>query len=130
MCLACALGLRTPLTLVYGITKLATDFTGQLMSDWRVRMFRTILFFIPRANPDNERLYPQVTAWALELDDDGWPQREVGLDVSGNPLFCAPDARNTGFWPDMAIRQFSVSELEYLSEEKFNELWSATETGA
>jgi hypothetical protein len=71
----------------YGITIEATDFTDQMMSDWRDRLLKIIFFFVPRANPDNELLYPRVRSWALEIDEDGWPQREVGLDSTGKPLF-------------------------------------------
>ncbi len=110
--------------MMYGLTKIATDFTDEVISNWRVRLFKTVFFFIPRANPDHEKLYPQVKAWALELNDDGWPQREVGLDRSGRPLFGAPDQRNTGFWPDMAAQQFSQSDLEPLTAENFEALWA------
>jgi hypothetical protein len=114
----------------YGITTEGADFTEEMIADWRVRLLKAILFFVPRANPDNERFYPQVRSWALELDEDGWPQREVGLDSSGTPLFRAPDDRNTGFWPDMAIKQFDNSELNPISEDAFNALWSAAQAGA
>lgn len=117
-------------TMHYGITTEATDFTDRMMSDWRVRIVRMILFFVPRANPDNELLYPKVRSWALELDDQGWPQREVGLDSSGKPLFCAPNRRNTGFWPDMAAKQFDLAELQSIPAENFNDLWSAAQAGA
>ena len=114
----------------YGITTEATDFTDKMMSDWRVRLFKAIYVFVPRANPDNELLYPEVRSWALEIDGDGWPQREIGLDAVGAPLFRAPDRRNTGFWPDMAAKQFHVDELQQMSEGQFNDLWSALQTGA
>ena len=114
----------------YGITNVATNFTDQTISDWRLRPLKAILFFVPRANPDIEPLYPQVKAWALELADDGWPQREIGLDSSGNPLFRAPNERNTGFWPDMAAMQFNLAELQQLSEAEFNSLWAAAQAGA
>ena len=114
----------------YGITREATNFTEKMMTDWRVRLLKAVLFFVPRANPDHERLYPKVRSWALELSDDGWPQREIGLDFQGQPLFGAPNDRNTGFWPDMAIQQFNPSELEPMSEESFNTLWAATHVGA
>lgn len=103
--------------MLYGITREATAFTDAFMSNWRIRLLKAMLFFVPRADPDHERLYPLVKAWALELDDAGWPQREVALDAAGSPIFAAPDARNTGFWPDMARCQFSQTDLEPLTEE-------------
>ena len=114
----------------YGITREATDFTEETLSDWRTRLLGVLLFFVPRANPDNEPLYPKVRAWALELSEDGWPQREVALDAHGKPLFCAPNDRNTGFWPDMAIHQFSMSDLEPISPETFNAWWTSVEAAA
>ena len=111
----------------YGITTEATDMTEEMLSNWKVRLWKAILFFVPLANPDNEKLYPSVRAWALELDEEGWPKREVGLGARGEPLFSAPNERNTGFWPDMAIRQFETCELEPLSAEQFEGLWKATQ---
>jgi hypothetical protein len=115
----------------YGITTAATNFSEVTLNHWRVRLLKVVLFFIPRANPDTERLYPQVRQWALELSDDGWPQREIALGVSGDILFCTPNDRNTGFWPDMARRQFKEDELRTISPEEFHALWQAgVEAGA
>lgn len=109
----------------YGVTTEATDFSEAVLNDWRVRLLKAVLFFIPRANPDTERLYPQVKQWVLELSDDGWPQREVALGASGNVLFRTPNERNTGFWPDMARKQFKENELRAISPEEFHSLWEA-----
>ena len=114
----------------YGITSEGTEFSQDIMSNWRVRILKVALFFIPRANPDNEHLYPKVRSWALELDEQGWPQREVGLDATGKPLFAAPDDRNTGFWPDMAHKQFDLSELQMITAGDFDQLWSAAQASA
>lgn len=111
----------------YGITREATDFTHAGMNDWRVKAIKTLLFFVPRANPDNEVKYPEVRAWALELSDEGIPQREVGLSVSGEALFRSPNARNTGFWTDMASQKFEPGQLDPLSSEEFSSLWQAAE---
>lgn len=110
--------------MIYGVTTLATDFTDQPLNNWLVRLIKALLFFVPRANPDVERLYPQVKSWALEISDDGWPQREVGLDKAGKPLFATPNDKNTGFWTDMAHQQFQQSELRQISTEEFERLWS------
>src|SRR4051812_3155023 len=93
------------------------------MTPLPVRLIRAILFFIPRANPDVEPLYPQVRTWALELSDEGTPQREIGLNEVGVPLFCLPNKRNTGFWTDMALRQFDHSEVEPMAQQEFDRLW-------
>lgn len=107
----------------YGYTTKATDFSPEQLNDWRVRLFRAVFFFVPRANPDVEKQYPFVKRWALEVSEDGWPEREVGIDKEGKPLFRTPDGRNTGFWPDMARRKFESSELEPMTEDEFELLW-------
>jgi hypothetical protein len=113
-----------PGRMFYGVTTKATNFTDELLNNWRVRFLKVLLFFVPRANPDVERYYPLVKEWALELSDDGWPQREVGLDKAGAPIFATPDDRNTGFWTDMARTQFLRDELRLISAEEFERLWS------
>jgi len=91
----------------YGTTQLATNFTESTLRYWPVRLTKAILFFVSRANPDVERLYPQVKRWVIEVSDDGWPQREVALDGGGLPIFRLPNGRNTGFWTDMAKHRLS-----------------------
>lgn len=108
----------------YGTTTTATTWRQEEMNPWQVRVIRAVLFFIPRANPDIEQLYPLVKQWALEVSDDGWPKREVGLDADGKPLFRTPNDRNTGFWTDMTARQFERSELAEMSSQDFDRLWS------
>ena len=110
--------------MIYGATTKATDFTDESLNSWKARLVKTLLFFVPRANPDVERLFPLVKEWALELSDEGWPQREVGLDQTGKPLFAIPDARNTGFWTDMARQQFHSGELRQIPADEFERLWS------
>lgn len=108
----------------YGVTKLATDFDELDMSHWKVKLVKALFFFIPKANPDVEKLYPLVKSWALEIDAEGWPQREVGLDIHGTPLFFTPNDKNTGFWTDMAAMQFSQEQLSPVSKNEFEQLWS------
>lgn len=47
----------------YGFTKLATGWDEKEMNSLGVRLVKAILFFIPRANPDQEKLYPEVAKW-------------------------------------------------------------------
>ena len=101
--------------MIYGVTTLATDFSDQLLNNWWVRFIKTLLFFVPRSNPDVERLYPQVESWALELSDDGWPQREVGLDKAGKPLFATPTIKTLASGPIWRTNSFSkASFFKYL----------------
>ncbi|MCG8380475.1 MAG: hypothetical protein MI865_13515 [Proteobacteria bacterium] len=112
----------------YGITKLAIDFDEVDMNNWKVNLLKILLFFIPRANPDIEKFYPLVKSWALEIDDEGWPQREIGLDINDSPLFFTPNNKNTGFWTDMAITQFTHEELISISQQEFENLWNAAKS--
>ena len=103
----------------YGSTVLATDFGPD---PWTVKLLRLVFYFIPRANPDNERLYPLVKKWYLELDDSGVPVREIGLSLDDQPLFGAPDERNTGFWTD-SLKVFRKDEVGPVSGQEFEKLW-------
>jgi len=110
---------------IYGTTTEATDYTEKDFTDWRYRLIRAVFFFVPRANPDAEPLFPKVRAWAIELSEDGWPQREVGLDSKNLPLFALPNQRNTGFWTDMAHKRFEAHELKLMTAEAFEALWAS-----
>jgi hypothetical protein len=103
----------------YGATTKATDFRPD---DWKTKAARVLFGFIPRASPDNERLYPHVKKWLVEIDDNGTPQREIGLGDGGIPLFAAPDKRNCGFWTDSPYT-FTTNELEPVSAEEFEVNW-------
>ena len=105
--------------MIYGFTTLATDFRPDT---WQVKVIKMVLFFIPKANPDNEIKYPQVRKWFLEVDDTGMPIREIGLDDHGNPLFGAPDVRNTGFWTD-SPKLFLKAQLDLTTQSEFQQLW-------
>lgn len=106
--------------MTYGTTTLATDFT---IESWQIRLLRVLFFFIPKANPDNEKLYRFVKKWYLELDDSGIPVREIGVDSNGNPLFGAPDNRNVGFWTDSA-EVFQKDRVCPIRAQEFEALWS------
>jgi hypothetical protein len=105
----------------FGTTTLSTRFPER--EPWQVRVLRAVLWFIPRASPDNERLYSRVRSWAIEIDAAGKPIREVGVDQSGAALFRAPDDRNHGFWTDSPMT-FTLSDLDSMSESEFEQLWS------
>jgi hypothetical protein len=104
----------------YGITTEATDFAPH---DWKARLVGITLWFMPRANPDFEPLFPQVRKWLVEIDESGRALREIAVGSEGTPLFAAPDERNFGFWTDSS-KVFSRSELAPLSALEFEELWS------
>ena len=107
-------------TMRYGSTTKATSFGPP---DWRIKLIKAVLFFIPAANPDSEWLYPKVKRWILEVEDDGTPAREVALDEEGRVLFRAPQGRNVGFWTDSDAK-FTEADLVAISSEQFEESWT------
>jgi hypothetical protein len=106
----------------YGFTKLATNWKEREMNSFGVRVVKAILFFIPRSNPDQEKLYPEVTRWLVEIDEDGAVVREIGMGKDNTPLFAAPNNRNFGFWTD-SDKIFAIEELEPSGKEEFQSLW-------
>ena len=57
----------------------------------REKLWQSILFFIPNANPDYGSLMYDVVVWLVEIDStDNLPVREIALDKNGNTLFITP----------------------------------------
>jgi hypothetical protein len=106
----------------YGSTQKATDWTYKSTKSWRARLFCTIFFFIPRANPNNEKLYYLVKKWLLELDENGQPQREIALDANELPLFCSPTETDFGLWTD-SNNLFQKNDIDPISKEFFEATW-------
>ena len=105
----------------YGTTTLGTPIPAD---DWRVRAIRILLWFLPRANPDYERLFPRVAKWFLEVDDSGKPCREIGLDRTGAPLFAMPDDRNFGYFAD-SDATFAQADLTPADQSDFERMWAS-----
>ncbi|HEX4909945.1 MAG TPA: hypothetical protein VFV64_04210 [Permianibacter sp.] len=80
-------------------------------------MFEAI---IPAANPDFEYLYEDVSVWWLELDENGIPVREIGFNLSGQPIVAAPLGENFGVFTDSAV---PCNGFNLLNESQFNEQW-------
>jgi hypothetical protein len=103
-------------------TKLATDFEPSSLSVG-VRVLRKLLFFVPDANPDYEPKLHLVREWLIEFDDEGHPDREIGLDAHGFPLVAGPNDRNYGFWLDTNML-FSDFAGEPIAKEMFEAAWN------
>jgi hypothetical protein len=106
----------------YCNTTMATGWKKEELESLSVRMWKAFLFFIPRANKDNEKYYHLVKSWWLEIDDKGVPMREIGIDENGEPLFSAPNDRNYGLWTDNN-EIFNPDEMDVIDKDKFNEAW-------
>ncbi len=67
-------------------------------------VIKTILFFIPRANPEYDDLIGDVAEWQLEIDpSDMLPTREIGKGVNGKIILIMPWRDNYGYWTDNNI---------------------------
>jgi hypothetical protein len=106
----------------YGYTYKATSWNEKEAKGFTIRLAKLFLFFIPKANPEHEYLYPHVEKWLLETNENGKPQREIGIGKNNEPLFGAPNDRNCGFWTD-SNNTFGNSELEVVSKEYFESVW-------
>ena len=106
--------------MIYAKTNKATDWPEK---NWKDSLIRVILFFVPRANPDTEKHYPDIHSWLLELDESYNAIREIAIDKSGTILFCTPNKNNFGFWTDTDY-QFKKEELVFVEKEYFEQRWS------
>ena len=93
---------------------------------------RTIIFLLglifPKANPDFDRVLAKVHDYLIEFDDNGIPNREIGLDNFGKVLFIAPWKRNRGFWvdEDLILIDFQKSfNLVNISKDQFESYWES-----
>lgn len=110
----------------YGSTTEATDWNPER---WATKAIKALLFFIPRANKDNEALYPFVRKWLVEVNENGEASREIGLDKNDKTLFTAPNSRNSGYWTDNP-KIFTSTDLQPVEKEYFENLWQNTNESA
>lgn len=70
----------------------------------RKKIITTILFFIPKANPDFDNIIDNVCEWQLEINTkDNSPNREIGVDQNGQVIIIMPWNNNYGYWTDSNI---------------------------
>src|SRR5688572_673422 len=91
-------------------------------ADWRVKLVKTLLWFIPRANPTFEQRFPEVHRWYVELDARGVALREIGVNSAGQPITAAPWGPNLGFWID-GPGPFPLESSREESASVFEHLW-------
>ena len=113
----------------YGSTTEATSWDKEELNSWKSRAIYLLLFFIPKANPDNENKFHLVKKWLLEVNDEGIPEREIALGENETILFTSPNNRNTGLWTD-GPDLIKEKDLQSISKEHFEKLWSSLNTNA
>jgi hypothetical protein len=86
---------------------------------------------IPISNPDFENKIDKVSTWLIEFEGDSYyPNREVGLDVLGNPIMIMPWQANYGYWTDnnLTIEDFrSHFKVTEITKEEFERYWKLFE---
>ena len=82
---------------------------------------------IPKANPDFDGKIQDVRQWILEVDEDeGTPEREIGLDDKGNVMMIMPWKDNYGFWTDSSVQVDELAksrDMNFGDKEEFERLW-------
>ena len=101
---------------------------GQIFKDSLTKVLTTI---IPKANPDFDDKIRDVRQWILEVDDEeGTPEREIGLDENGKVVMIMPWKNNYGFWTDSPVQIDDLAkthEMNFVDKEEFERLWTAFE---
>jgi hypothetical protein len=70
-------------------------------------------------------LYPRTRIWWLEVSDEGRPLREIGFDVSGEPIVLGPVGRNFGYLIDSADDWSDSDDDSAEAAEHFEARWRA-----
>jgi len=76
-------------------------------------------------NPTSGYPFEKIHAWFIEFEDKhGYANREVGLDVNGEPV-CSNFPDKFGFWcgEDMQYDDFIARDAEVIAAETFESAW-------
>jgi hypothetical protein len=107
--------------------------SGQRTESWLTRtvensLAKILSAIIPKANPDFEGKITNVRQWMLEVDEeDGTPEREIGLDDKGKVMMIMPWKGNYGFWTDSPVQIDELAktrEMNFVDKEEFDRLWT------
>ncbi len=95
---------------------------------WQEKLIKTVLFFIPKANPGYDSKMHLVKKWLIEFEEEDGellPWREIGLDSKGTPVLAGPDKQNYGFWLDTNMK-YEDFEGESIDVGEFEKIWDLT----
>ena len=110
--------------------------SGQRTESWLKRtiensLTKILTTIIPKANPDFDGKITNVKQWILEVDEeDGTPEREIGLDDNGKVMMIMPWKDNYGFWTDSPVQIDELAktqETNFVDKEEFERLWTEFE---
>lgn len=81
---------------------------------------------IPKANPDFDGKYQNVSCWYIEYDDiNNYSNREIGLDEEGTVIVKGPYGKNLGFWTDtdLTLDDYKKFNIEMITIDEFEKFW-------
>jgi hypothetical protein len=105
---------------------------------WLTRTFQKSLIkvlttIIPKANPDFDDKIADVDEWLIEINEEtGEPERELGINKTGQTIAIMPFNRNYGYWTDNSLNlddfldEFNATRIE---SREFNNRWDRFENG-
>jgi hypothetical protein len=98
---------------------------------WRRILINVLASFIPQGNPQFDDDIDNVNQWLIEFKNGNqYPNREVGLNFSQEPIMIMPWRRNYGYWIDNNLllsdfkSRFNAIEI---SKEEFEKFWNEFE---
>jgi len=104
---------------MYLKTKIATDWGTPKPDGVLVKLMRR---FVPEANPSYRDKMQLIDMWYIEFDEQGLPNREVGVDSNGIPVVAGPSSTDFGYWLDANVTDVDLDGVE-IEEQEFEALW-------
>jgi hypothetical protein len=90
-------------------------------------VFNILTRITPKANPDFEIKFSQVNHWLVECNtENGVPEREIGLDATGQTIMKMPYKNNLGYWTDNNLLLNDLKglfEIRIIKPEAFDYYW-------
>ncbi len=105
----------------YVVTSLCTTPIPKL-NWWKNILVKFLYLIIPKANPDFEHLYTNVRLWWLELDENNFPQKEIGFNEKNKIIVAAPIGNNYGIFTD-SDEEINKNDFEEINLEQFMNAW-------
>jgi hypothetical protein len=107
---------------MYLKTKIATDWDAPKPDGILIRLMRR---FVPEANPGYHDKMHLIDEWYIEFDEQGLPNREVGVDANGLPVVAGPSSTDYGYWLDANVTDVDLDGVE-IEKQEFEALWVST----
>jgi hypothetical protein len=120
----------------FKVDKLASHSDDKPMN-WLTRTLqksvKALTTIIPKANPDFDDKIDDVDEWLIEINEEtGEPERELGINNTGQTIAIMPFNQNYGYWTDLNLNlddfleDFNATSIE---SKEFNNRWDRFENG-